>query len=75
MIKLRLRKDYYNFVYQNDIDRIVKIFAERGYEISHTDACRAWEKNSDSMCAGWLILGENDDYIFRDCFRYFEELD
>jgi hypothetical protein len=52
----------------------VRIFAERGYEISATDAENAWEQFSDSMCAGWMMLGE-DDEVFHDCFRYFEEVE
>ncbi len=75
MLKRLKFKEQYNhhYEYTNDIDRIVEIFAQRGYEISHTDACRAWEEYSDSMCAGWLILGE-DDEVFQDAFHYFEEV-
>lgn len=72
--KLKVKEQYnHHFEYQNDIDRIVKIFADRGYEISHTDAVRAWEYYSDSMAAGWMSLGE-DDEVFHDCFCYFEEM-
>lgn len=75
MKKLRF-KDPYNshYEYTNDIDRIVKIFADRGYEISHEDAVRGWETFSDSMCAGWMNLGQ-DDEVFQDCFCYFEEVE
>jgi hypothetical protein len=72
--KLRCKERYNHHVeYKNDIDRIVKIFADRGYEISHSDAVRAWEEFSDSMCAGWMSLG-NDDEVFQDTFYYFEEV-
>jgi hypothetical protein len=72
--KLRCKERYnHHFEYKNDIDRIVKIFADRGYEISHSDAVRAWEEFSDSMCAGWMCLGE-DDEVFNDAFYYFEEV-
>jgi hypothetical protein len=71
---LRFKKDYnHHYEYQSDIDRIVQVFAERGYEISESDAVLAWEKYSDSMCAGWMSLGE-DDEVFYDCFSYFEEV-
>jgi hypothetical protein len=74
MKKLTLKEQYnHHLEYTNDIDRIVKIFADRGYEISHTDACRAWEYYSDGMCAGWMILDE-DDEVFMDVFCYFEEV-
>lgn len=72
--KLRVKQSYnHHFEYQNDIDRIVKIFADRGYEISHTDAVHAWEQYSDSMAAGWMSLGD-DDEVFQDAFYYFEEV-
>jgi hypothetical protein len=72
--KLKVKTPYnHHFEYQYDIDRIVKIFAERGYEISPSDAVSAWELFSYSMCAGWMSLGE-DDEVFCDCFHYFEEV-
>ncbi len=71
---LKVKKTYnHHFEYTNDIDRIVKIFAERGYEISATDAVRAWEQFSENMCAGWMSLGD-DDEVFTDAFWYFEEV-
>lgn len=72
--KLTIKEQYnHHLEYTNDIDRIVKIFADRGYEISHTDACRAWEMFSDCMCAGWMMLG-SDEQVFEDAFYYFEEV-
>lgn len=71
--KLKVKEQYnHHFEYTNDIDRIVKIFADRGYEISSTEAVHAWEMFSDSMCAGWMSLGQ-DDEVFQDAFPYFEE--
>ena len=72
--KLKVKEQYnHHFEYTNDIDRIVKIFADRGYEISATDAVKAWEQFSYSMSAGWMCLGE-DDEVFQDAFYYFEEV-
>jgi hypothetical protein len=72
--KLKVKQPYnHHFEYQNDIERIVKIFADRGYEISHTDAVYAWEQFSDSMAAGWMSLGD-DEEVFNDAFYYFEEV-
>ena len=71
--KLTFKQPYnHHMEYMSDIDRIVKIFADRGYEVSHTDAVHAWESFSDSMCAGWMSLGP-DDEVFADAFGYFEE--
>lgn len=76
MKKLRFRDPYNSHhEYTNDIDRIVKIFADRGYEITHEEAVRAWECVSESLCAGWLNLdSSDDDEIFRDAFYYFDEV-
>jgi hypothetical protein len=75
MKRLKVKEKYnHHFEYKNDIDCIVKIFADRGYEISHTDAVFAWEQFSDSMAAGWMSLGD-DDEVFADAFSYFEEVE
>jgi hypothetical protein len=72
--KLKVKEQYnHHFEYTNDIDRIIKIFAERGYEISATDAVKAWEMFSNDMAAGWMSLGV-DDEVFEDAFSYFEEV-
>jgi len=72
--KLKVKEQYnHHFEYTNDIDRIVKIFSDKGYEISATDAVKAWEQFSDSMCAGWMSLGD-DNEVFEDVFSYFEEV-
>jgi hypothetical protein len=75
MLKKLKFKDYnHHFEYKNDIDRIVKIYAERGYDITYSDAVHAWEKFSETMCAGWMCLGD-DDEVFHDTFYYFEEVE
>ena len=72
--KLKVKEQYnHHFEYQSDIDRIVEIFADKGYEISATDAVKAWEMFSESYCAGWMSLGD-DDEVFEDAFSYFEEV-
>jgi hypothetical protein len=73
MKKLKFKDPYnHHYEYTKDIDRIVKIFAERDYEISQEDAVRSWECFSESYCAGWMSLGEDDNEIFQDCLVYFE---
>jgi hypothetical protein len=49
-----------------DVGRIVQVFADKGHTISRADARAAWEKYSDSMCAGWLVLHEDDDDLFEE---------
>lgn len=76
MKKLKINKLCTNDVYYaNDIDRIVKIFADRDYEISHTDAVQAWEQYSDCMSAGWMSLDSEDEDVFLNVFCYFEEVE
>jgi hypothetical protein len=76
MKKLKIRQlEDHNFFYENDIDRIVRIFADRGYEITASDAAKAWERYSDSMAAGWLSLDEEDDYVFDNAMMYFVPVD
>lgn len=76
MKKLQLNEQYNNDTfYANDIDRIVKIFADRGYEISASDAVRAWEMYSDSMAAGWMCLDPSDEDVFLNVFCYFKEVE
>ena len=72
MKKLKIKENYNP--YQYDIDRIVKIFADRGYEISHSDAASAWEQYSDSMAAGWMSLDAEDLYVFQNAFCHLEEV-
>jgi len=61
--------------YSYDIERIVNIFADRGYEISYNDAKLAWKNHSDMMCAGWLILDESDEHVYLNVSRHFEEVE
>ena len=74
MKKLKFKEPYnHHYEYADDIQRIVKIFADRGYEISDSDAVRAWEMLSkNDWAAGWMTLYESDDMIFEDCLKYFE---
>jgi len=57
--------------YAHDIGYMVEICRARGYIIDRRTAQEAWEKHSDSMAAGWMMLDmfddreENEEYIFR----------
>lgn len=74
MIQLRLKYQEEQFHYSGDIDRIVNVFADRGYEISYSDAGHAWERHSENYAAGWLILPENDDDLYAEISYLFEEV-
>jgi hypothetical protein len=70
---LRIKSKYSDCDYPSDVERIVKIFSDRGYDISYSDANAAWRAFLDSLSAGWLMLG-SDDEVFSDVFYYFEEV-
>lgn len=73
MKKLRFRDPHnHHYEYNDDIDRIVKVFSDRGYEISASDAVLAWEQYSDCMTAGWMCLDSSDEDVFLNVFCYFE---
>ena len=59
--------------HERDIERIVRIFLARGFLVSKEEAYQAWCDYSDSYAAGWLILGDNDDEVFRNAMNYLEE--
>jgi aspartokinase-like uncharacterized kinase len=49
--------------FPEDVARISKILLEKGY-MATSDQCEyLWEIYSDSLCAGWLILPEDDEYV------------
>jgi hypothetical protein len=76
MKKLKFKEPYnHHYEYADDIDRIVKVFADRGYEISRECAVKSWEAYSESYAAGWMSMrtnGDDDEYIFNSAFPYFE---
>lgn len=51
------------FEFEDDVNRIVGICYEHGYEVSTKDACQIWKDYSESMAAGWMCLPETDQYI------------
>jgi len=59
--------------YPCDVDRIVKVFEDRGHELSRNDAHAAWEAYSDALCAGWLILPDEDEHVFETAKQYLTE--
>ena len=74
MKRLRLKPEGDDDWYDHDIKRIISIFHQRGYEITPEQAKESWERFSDSMCAGWMILDEEDADVFYTCMIYLEEI-
>lgn len=61
--------------YKTDVERIVAVCADRGYHITSRDAMAAWEKYSDELCAGWLILPRDDADVFEEVRSRCYEID
>ena len=59
--------------YGHDVERIVRVAAERGYILSPTDAQAAWEAFSESMAAGWLRLPDDDGTLWWNVEHYLTE--
>lgn len=75
-IKLKFNYSEDNFeLYAKDIQKIVEEFSKRGFEITPEDACRAWEKYSESYCATWLAINHYgiDEEEFGYLLSYFVE--
>lgn len=58
-----------------DVDRIVSVLSNKGFGASRPEAVWLWEQFSESMCAGWLGLPEDDDELFASISEFFEQDD
>ena len=56
----KVHNDDYPTSYPEDVDRLVRVMKENGYESSKESAEEVWSDHSDSMCAGWLFLPDSD---------------
>lgn len=53
-----------SFPYKSDVERIVRVLAEREIQCAPLDAQFLWEEYSESMAAGWMMLPESDDEVY-----------
>jgi hypothetical protein len=61
----------YNNEYRSDCEIIQRVLITNGYlNTGLNDALRLWSEYSDSYCAGWLVLPDNDEDIFNSIKRY-----
>lgn len=58
------------FMYSDDVERIVRVAAMRGYILSQSDARAAWEAYSADFAAGWMALPEDDDDLWLNVEYY-----
>ena len=67
-MKVLIRK---HFRYPGDVLRIQRALSDAGYDVSPCEAEHLWETYSDSMCAGWLMLYDDDADIVQAVRPYF----
>ena len=53
-----------------DVRQIVEACERHGYQISPTDARKAWDRFSKSMAAGWMHVPEDDAEIVATVLSY-----
>jgi len=58
--------------YPSDCKRIQNILEKNGYRASLEDCEKLWDKHSDSMCAGWIILPDDDEDVYSNIRMYIE---
>lgn len=59
-----------NSRYYEDCVMIQRAFAKNGYDITLDDAFGFWSDRSDIWAAGWLVVGEDLDGIFKEAMKY-----
>jgi len=59
--------------YPEDVERIIAVFADRGFTVAPCDAVAAWEAFSERMCAGWMMLPGDDNEVWRSAIPFLAE--
>lgn len=62
-------------VFHDDVNKIVAVLLERGYEVSTVDACLAWEAYSEDWCCGWHVLPRSDQSLYESILPYLQKDD
>ena len=71
----RIRIKNLNGSYPEDVKRIGKILFEKGYWGTPDECQTLWEMYSDDLCAGWLILPEDDELVYKSIRPYIDDPD
>lgn len=69
--KIRLVTDYDSFELHGAV-RVQSALARQGFDCSIAEAHRLWEAFSESMCAGWMHIPNDDDEVLASVRAYFE---
>jgi hypothetical protein len=59
---------------RQDVTRIVLVFFKYGYELDRLTARDAWREHSEVYSAGWMLLPEEDDRIYKWLMPYLKEV-
>lgn len=59
------RQDEIDFRHLDDIERMENVLATHGYSATRGDLDDAWSAHSETSCASWLGLPEDDDQLFQ----------
>lgn len=49
--------------FPGDVDRIIDACAKNNFSIDRETAIRAWMAYSESLCAGWIMMFDEDHHI------------
>lgn len=49
--------------YEKDVRRIQGVMYKAGFPMSRQEAYNRWQAYSESLCAGWIFLPEEDEDI------------
>lgn len=71
---IRLIIPVYAHRYPEDVDRIIQVCTEAGYEIDRSAAEFAWETQSNDFAAQWLGLPDSDEELLTIIRSHLEEV-
>jgi len=54
----------------DDVQRIVRLFREHGYDVSPLEARAVWSIHSGGFAAGWLTLPADSDELWQVLVEY-----
>ena len=58
--------------YRRDVERMLRSAQDAGYIVAESDLIRAWIEYSESTCATWLMLPEENDALISILLKYIE---
>ena len=64
MIQKIEKEENFTHWWIGDVKRIQQVLLDNNYSSTLNDCANLWEDYSDSMCAGWLHLPQDDEELF-----------